>query len=252
MLSSLSSRLSSSLSFFPLRSLSSSAPSPMALNVIRDNEGARKKRKIVGRGIGSGRGKTCGMGHKGQRMRQGGSVRLGFEGGQTPLYKRIPKRGFKSKIVPFETVSVGQVQNYIQMGRLENTGKITMKNLVEAGIFKTIKHGVKLLGASHVGAKPSLTVPLDIEVTMASSGAIKAVEAAGGRVVARYHNKIGLRALLKPHKFEEGMLPRPARPPPKMAEFYTQYKHRGYLSQEIQLEDQMRALGIEKKAESAA
>jgi len=84
---------------------------------------------------------------------------------------------------------------------------------------------------------------------MASEGAIAAVEAAGGSVVAVHYNKLGLRGLLKPEKFEEGMLPRQARPPPKMLEFYTQFKHRGYLSQEVQLARQMRALGVTAKEE---
>ncbi|CAI5746020.1 unnamed protein product [Peronospora destructor] len=203
------------------------------LNNLRDNEGAHKRAKRLGRGIGSGKGKTSGRGHKGQKARSGGGSGRGpgFEGGQTPLYQRIPKRGFNNKFAtPMETLNVDKLQLFVDMGRLDASKKITMKELVDSGIVtcSRVKHGIKLLG----NGSQHLTTKLDIEVSQASDSAIKAVEVAGGSITSVYHNRLALRALLKPHKFE--MIPQAARPNPTKLTYYTNYEKRGYLSPEIQ------------------
>jgi len=231
----------------------------MALNELTYVDGDRKKKKRVGRGIGSGRGKTCGRGHKGKKARGGGSVALGFEGGQTPFWRRIPKRGFtKPNAKPLETLGLNKVENYIAMGRLNQVGTgpngtITMKDLLDADVLNSIKHGVKLVASDKIGSKWKLeggrgykfAYPVNLEVSRVSKQAAHALEKAGGSVVAAHYNRLNLRNLLKPNKFEEGMMPRRARPTPKMREYYTQYENRGYLSLEIQLQQQMKKLGVE-------
>jgi ribosomal protein L15 len=155
---------------------------------------------------------------------------LGFEGGQTPLYRRLPKRGFsRPNKKEFETLGLNKIEDYVTMGRLsvEGTGEdgfITMKDLVDAKVLTSVKHGVKLVVNDKIGRErktgPSDTYtckyPLKLEVSRVSQQAIKAIESSGGSVVATHFNRLALRALLKPHKFEDGMLPRRARPPPKM------------------------------------
>jgi len=209
----------------------------LKLNNLRDNPGARKQKRRVGRGTGSGRGKTCGRGHKGQKSRSGGGVRPGFEGGQTPLYKLFPKRGFKNKNhgTPMVPINVGTLQDYIDMKRLIPPGPddppLNLKDLVDAGMTKTnaIKHGVKLLS----DGADRLKTPIRIDVSRASTRAIDAIESVGGEVTTVHYNKLALRALLKPHKFHA--LPRFALPPPKLMEYYTNWKHRGYLSPQAQM-----------------
>ena len=149
----------------------------MKLNDLRDNAGARAPRKRVGRGIGSGLGKTSGKGHKGQQARSGGGVRPGFEGGQMPLYRRMPKRGFKNPFrKEFAEVNVGTLQKAIDAGRLDASGVVDEAAMQAAGLFKQRHDGVRLL------AKGTLTAKLDVRVTGASKGAIAAIEQAGGRV----------------------------------------------------------------------
>mmetsp|Transcript_7039 Transcript_7039/g.10403 ORF Transcript_7039/g.10403 Transcript_7039/m.10403 type:complete len:322 (-) Transcript_7039:82-1047(-) len=206
------------------------------LNNIADNPGAVKKKRRVGRGIGSSKGKTCGRGHKGQKARAGGGVHPTFEGGQTKFYKRLPKRGFKNKHAePMLPINVGTLQNFVDMGRLRvpgpNDPPITMKDLVDAGVTKinAVKHGVKLLAKG----KETLTAPLKIEISRASSEAIQAIEKAGGQITTVHYNRLALKALLKPHRFD--ILPKRASPPPKLMEYYTSYDKRGYLSPEVQM-----------------
>eukprot|EP00590_Aulacoseira_subarctica_P012529 CAMPEP_0172426896 /NCGR_PEP_ID=MMETSP1064-20121228/39534_1 /TAXON_ID=202472 /ORGANISM="Aulacoseira subarctica , Strain CCAP 1002/5" /LENGTH=260 /DNA_ID=CAMNT_0013170765 /DNA_START=83 /DNA_END=865 /DNA_ORIENTATION=+ len=206
----------------------------LTLNNLSDNPGAIKKKRRVGRGIGSSKGKTCGRGHKGQNSRSGGGVHPTFEGGQTPLFKRIPKRGFKNTVhaTPMIPVNLGTLQDFVDMGRLSSDKLITMKDLVEAGFatMSSVKHGMKLLSKG----KERLRSPLKLEMSRASASAIQALEAVGGQVTTVHFNKLALRALLKPHKFE--LMPNRARPPPKFMPYYTSYKHRGYLSLEMQLQ----------------
>ena len=149
---------------------------------------------------------------------------------------------------------MNKIEDYVTMGRLSPTGTgaggvITMKDLVDANVVSTIKHGVKLVASDKVNTAKDLPCryPLNLEVSSVSSQAIELIEGGGGSVVATHFNRLALRVLLKPHKFEPGMIPRRARPPPKMMEYYTRYERRGYLSKEIQLERQLRKLGLDEK-----
>lgn len=205
----------------------------LSLNNLSDNEGAIKIGRRVGRGIGSSKGKTCGRGHKGQKARSGGGVKPYFEGGQTNFIKRVPKRGFKNRHAePMVPINVGTLQDYIDMGRLVPSNEpLTIKDLVDAGVTKcsSIKHGVKLLAKG----KERLRTPFKIEISRASEGAIEAIENVGGEITTVHYNRLALRALLKPDKFE--VIPKRARPPPKLMQYYTDYEKRGYLSPEMQL-----------------
>jgi large subunit ribosomal protein L15 len=148
----------------------------MKLNEIRDNKGARKSRVRVGRGIGSGLGKTAGRGQKGQTSRSGVSI-FGFEGGQMPLHMRLPKRGFNNVFAKdFAEVNLGAIQKMIDAGKLATDGTIDHAALQAAGVARGGKDGVRLL------AKGSLTAKLAFRVAGASAGARQAVEAAGGSV----------------------------------------------------------------------
>lgn len=151
----------------------------MKLNEIRDNDGAHRPRKRVGRGIGSGTGKTAARGHKGQKARAGGTIRPGFEGGQMPLYRRLPKRGFKNPFRrAFAEVNIERLQRAIDAGRLDPSGgEIDEAALRAAGLFKKRLDGVRLL------AKGELKSALQLRVGFASKAAIAAVEKAGGSVV---------------------------------------------------------------------
>lgn len=188
----------------------------LALNNLRDNKGATKQKRRLGRGIGSGRGKTCGRGHKGQKARSGHKPRLGFEGGQTPLRIRLPRRGFDNPFsLTFKPLNLKTVMESVEKGTLDSTRLITMKTLKDAGLVgKQIKDGVKLLGA---GAD-NFSLPMNFEVSRVSQKARAAVEAAGGSVTRVHYTRLGLKALTKPEWFAKKgrMLPRPARPTPKM------------------------------------
>ncbi len=148
----------------------------MKLNEIHDNEGAVRSRKRVGRGIGSGKGKTSGSGQKGQKSRSGVSL-LGFEGGQMPLYRRLPKRGFNNPFSKqYAEVNIGSLQRAIDAGKLDAKAPVTDEVLVANGIARKSRDGVRLLGKGELKAK------LDIQVASASKGATTAVEQAGGSV----------------------------------------------------------------------
>jgi len=149
----------------------------MKLNDIRDNEGARHRRMRVGRGIGSGKGKTAGRGQKGAKARSGVSI-AGFEGGQMPLHMRLPKRGFNNKkfAKDYAIVNLGLVQKAIDAGKLDASATVNHAALKAAGLARGGKHGVRLL------AKGELTAKVAFNVTGASKGAVEAVEKAGGSV----------------------------------------------------------------------
>jgi large subunit ribosomal protein L15 len=148
----------------------------MKLTDIRDNEGARKNRMRVGRGIGSGKGKTAGRGVKGQKSRTGVSIK-GFEGGQMPLHRRLPKRGFKNPFAKdYAIVNLGAVQKAIDAGRLDAKQPITGDLLVAAGLVRQARDGIRLL------AKGTLSAKASFQVAGASASAIAAVEKAGGSV----------------------------------------------------------------------
>ncbi len=146
------------------------------LNELRDNDGARKGRMRVGRGIGSGKGKTAGRGQKGQKSRSGVSIK-GFEGGQMPLHMRLPKRGFNNIFAKdYAEVNLGAIQKMIDAGRLEGKGTLDNDALKAGGLARGGKDGVRLLGKGELKAKVSF------KVAGASKGAIEAVEKAGGKV----------------------------------------------------------------------
>ena len=146
------------------------------LNELNDNAGARKGRMRVGRGIGSGKGKTAGRGQKGAKARSGVSIN-GFEGGQMPLHMRIPKRGFNNKFAKdFAEVNIGMVQKFIDAKKVDAKKNITEDVLREAGLVRGGKDGVRLLGKGEIKAKAKFVV------TGATKGAIAAVEKAGGSV----------------------------------------------------------------------
>jgi len=169
------------------------------LNSLADNPGARKKARLLGRGVGSKRGKTCGYGHKGQHARGRGKVKAGFEGGQTPLYKRVRKYGFNNKIHAriYVPLNLSRLQYWIDTGRLDPSQKITMKTLREAGVVgqltKANQHGIKLLGegADWFAAK------VDIEVSKVSATARQAIERQGGAVKEVYFHHRQLRLALR-------------------------------------------------------
>lgn len=146
----------------------------MKLSELRPNAGGGSKpTKRLGRGIGSGQGKTGGKGHKGQNARAGGGVRPGFEGGQMPLFRRIPKRGFTnifSKV--FATVNIEE------LNRFENDTVVTPELLFNEGVVKRgkAKDGIKILGDGE------LTVRLTVQAQKFSKSAAEKIEAAGGKV----------------------------------------------------------------------
>jgi len=149
----------------------------MKLNQLSDNPGAHKMRKRVGRGIGSGKGKTSARGGKGQTARSGVSL-LGFEGGQMPLYRRLPKRGFTKLFAKrYSIVNLGRLQQAIEAGRLDAGKAMDAKALQAAGLIGKVHDGVRLL------AKGELKAKITIEVAGASKSAVAAVEKAGGKVV---------------------------------------------------------------------
>jgi large subunit ribosomal protein L15 len=148
----------------------------MKLNELSDNPGATKNRKRVGRGAGSGTGKTAGRGMKGQKSRSGVSIK-GFEGGQMPLYRRLPKRGFTNIFRRhYVELSTGRLQTAIDAKKIDAKSQITGEALVEAGVLRRLKDGVRLL------VKGELKTKVDIVVAGASKGAVTAVEDAGGKV----------------------------------------------------------------------
>lgn len=143
----------------------------MKLNELQPNEGSRHARKRVGRGTSSGYGKTAGKGTKGQLARQGGKTRLGFEGGQMPLFRRLPKRGFKNV-----NRKEYAIVNLSDLNRFDDGAEITAKVLLDTGVIKKELSGVKLLANGELNKK------LTVKVNKASEAAKKAVEAAGGSI----------------------------------------------------------------------
>lgn len=142
----------------------------MKLHELQPAEGSRHVRKRIGRGIGSGNGKTAGKGHKGQKARSGGGVRPGFEGGQNPLIRRLPKRGF-TNINRKEYAYV----NVDSLNRFADGTDVDIVALIEAGIVKNVKDGVKILGNGE------LTVKLNVTANKFTKTAVEKIEAAGGK-----------------------------------------------------------------------
>ena len=142
----------------------------MDLSNLKPAEGSNQTKFRRGRGHGSGNGKTAGKGHKGQKARSGGGTRLGFEGGQMPLYRRIPKRGFTNR--NSKTI-IGINLNALEI--FDNDTVVTVETLIENGIIKNPKDGVKILGNGE------LTKKLTVQVNAFSSSAKEKIEALGGK-----------------------------------------------------------------------
>lgn len=143
----------------------------MKLHELSPAPGSKQKRTRVGRGLGSGLGKTAGKGHKGQNARAGGGVRPGFEGGQMPIYRRLPKRGFYNKFGK-EYAEV----NVDQLNRFDNGTVIDPVVLIDAGVLKNVHDGVRILGNGVL--EKSLTV----KANGFTKSAIEKIQAAGGKV----------------------------------------------------------------------
>ena len=143
----------------------------MKLHELKPAKGAVKAKRRLGRGTATGQGKTAGRGQKGQWSRSGGGVRVGFEGGQMPLARRLPKRGFKNRNTK-EIVGI----NVEALNRFEDGAEVTIAALVESGLVSNPKDGVKILGNGE------LTKKLTVKVTAVSEGAKAKIEAAGGTV----------------------------------------------------------------------
>lgn len=141
----------------------------MQLHELKPAVGSRKDRKRKGRGVASGNGKTAGRGHKGQNARSGGGVRPGFEGGQMPIFRRLPKRGFTN---PNRTEYA--VVNLETLNRFEDGTEVTSALLVESGVVKNERDGIKILGNGSLDRK------LTVKATKFSTSAKEAIEAAGG------------------------------------------------------------------------
>jgi len=151
----------------------------MQLNELKDNQGSRHRKMRVGRGIGSGKGKTCGRGGKGQTARTGVAIN-GFEGGQTPIHRRLPKRGFNNFTrTEYPVVNIGGIQKCIDEGTLDAKKAVTLDALKNCGLLRPNDSAVKLL------AKGALKSAIKLEVTLASKSAIAAVEKAGGSVTVQ-------------------------------------------------------------------
>lgn len=141
----------------------------MKLHELSPAPGSKKTRYRVGRGIGSGNGKTSGKGHKGQNARSGGGVRPGFEGGQNPLYRRLPKRGFNNR---FRTEYA--VVNLTELNQFSAGTEVTPELLLQSGVVKNAKDGIKILGNGE------LTVQLTVKANKFSQSAVEKIQAAGG------------------------------------------------------------------------
>ena len=143
----------------------------MKLHELQPAAGSVKEVKRIGRGHGSGQGKTAGKGHKGQKARSGGSIRPGFEGGQMPLQRRIPKRGFNNKVFAkeFATVNVSELEK-----RFESGAVVDADALLESGAIKKVMDGVKILGNGELSKK------LTVKAVKFTEAAKEKIEKAGG------------------------------------------------------------------------
>lgn len=143
----------------------------MELHELKPAEGSRKARNRVGRGLGSGNGKTSGRGMKGQKARSGGGVRTGFEGGQMPLYRRLPKRGFKN--IWAKTYAEVNVES---LNRFEDGAVVDPVALIESGVLKNVHDGIRILGGGE------LTKKLTVRANFFTKSAKEKITAAGGTV----------------------------------------------------------------------
>ena len=150
----------------------------MRLNTLSPAPGRIKEGKRCGRGIGSGLGKTGGRGHKGQKARSGGSIRPGFEGGQMPIHRRLPKRGFNNIFRKnYVEVNLGRLQVAIDAGKLDASKPVDAAALLLAGVITKTRDGIRVLGNGVLKTK------IEIHAVGASKAAAAGVEAAGGSLV---------------------------------------------------------------------
>lgn len=144
----------------------------MKLNELKNHPGSTHRRKIVGRGPGSGLGKTSGRGEKGQKARSGSSIKPWFEGGQNPIYKRIPRRGFNNA----RFTKRYSVVNVSDLNRFENGETVTPETLKECGLVKKELSGIKILGSGTLEKK------LTVKANVFTNSAINKIESIGGKV----------------------------------------------------------------------
>jgi large subunit ribosomal protein L15 len=187
----------------------------MKLNELAPNPGARKAKKRVGRGIGSGTGKTSARGHKGQRARSGTATRA-FEGGQMPVYRRLPKRGFNNPFKKeFAPLNLDRLQAAIDAGRLDPKKTVDLPALRAAGLIGKRKDGIRLL------ARGELKTAITLEVDSASKAAVEALEKSGGKLVlgsTEAADAVVVEAVPKPAKAKAEVAEKPkAKAEPKEA-----------------------------------
>ena len=155
----------------------------MELNKLNDNDGAKSSKKRLGRGVGSGLGKTSGKGHKGQKSRSGVSIK-GFEGGQMPIHRRLPKRGFnKHNRKVYRILNLGDLQTVIDNGKIDIQKEINNSVILSTGIIKNLKDGIRIL------ARGKITSKVNILVDGASKNAIEQVKKVGGNLAVTEKNK---------------------------------------------------------------
>jgi large subunit ribosomal protein L15 len=148
----------------------------MQLNTLSPDAGSRKSGKRVGRGIGCGQGKTCGRGHKGQKSRGGSMPKIGFEGGQMPLQRRLPKVGFNSRMAKYSAeVRLGEID---KLGQKMGKDTINLAALIEANVVPAFTKKAKIIASGEI------TIAVNLQGVKATKGALTAIEAAGGKVEA--------------------------------------------------------------------
>jgi large subunit ribosomal protein L15 len=151
---------------------------PNILSNLKPAPGSRKKEKRIGRGQGSGHGGTSTRGHKGQKSRSGDSIPAWFEGGQMPLIRRIPKRGFRNPFkVEYQVVNLGRLQELVDKGKISADAKVTPELLYEVGAVSKRTLSVKILGDGE------LKVALEISAHAFSKSALQKIQAIGGKAV---------------------------------------------------------------------
>ena len=148
----------------------------MRLNELKDNPGSRRSRTRVGRGIGSGKGKTSGRGHKGQKSRSGVAIK-GFEGGQMPIHMRLPKRGFNNFTKKkYTEITTGKLQSYIDNGLLKIDNEITETDFISSCAIKKGPNGFKLLNKGDLKSK------INISISKATKSSIELIQSLGGTI----------------------------------------------------------------------
>ena len=163
----------------------------MNLTDIKDNKNATRNRKRLGRGIGSGTGKTSGKGHKGQKARSGVSIK-GFEGGQMPIHRRLPKRGFTNiNRKPFVVLNFSRIENLINENKIDPKKIINYQPFLDLGVVKSLKSRIKLL------AKGEIKTKINIEVSAASISAKDSVEKVGGSITIIENQKSSIKSFKK-------------------------------------------------------